>query len=579
MVSKKIRPVPPSFIQFLEDSNNYAQTIENLKHLALPPEVLAQYINFMQTAPISIVFIDSFQKILFTNKTLEYKLQKSQKELVGKPLSEVLTIHLTEEDQQEILLEVTENDHWSGTFSYINEDNQYKKVWLKVSRFHHPTTSPTIGILFFDNENINFRDFHEHSLNYYDAKTFLPNFNQLSFDLNRLIQKRDRTNKGLALIRCQNLSEITAYYSRNVMDEVTLTMIRRIKKILPKGFFLYRLSRDVFALFSSGLTDEHTFSTLIDTIYHALLEPLEFEGNQIFLTNEIGVALYPSQVKEVKDLLLSAEICLNQRDTTKVIYYSEEINRDYTFTLQTIEKLQVALEKDQITILYKPIVNYLGEIKAAEALIHWEDPELGTISSVDLLKGVKEYGHVNKLTAWILHKVAQDQLFHQLSITIKLNAAQITDAALLCEIKKHLENQTLDAAKIVFEITEHEDLNRCPFAMNTLRQLKNDGFRLGIDDFGVGYSDLALLTAIDFDVIKVDASFITGVTQEPKKEIILKHILLLAKELHLITCFKGITTKAERDCAAAIGSDCLQGPYFSDPLTPDQLLHKYFSVK
>lgn len=567
--------VTPSFIKFLDDSNNYTQTIENLSHLKLPPETLAQYINFMQTAPISIVFIDNNQNIQFTNKTIEYKLRKKQIELIGRPLSEVIPFNLNEDDKKEILKEVAANNHWSGRLSFIDKEDKVIRVWLKVSRFSHKDMPPVYGILFFDTANINYRDFINHSLSYYDTKTFLPNFNQFAFDINQMILNRDKKLKGLALIRCQNLSEITFHHSRQTMAEVTNTMVRRIKKELPSGYYLYRISRDIFAVLGSKFNHEKEFKILIEKIHQSLLSPLLIDSKKIFLTNEIGVVFYPTQVRELTKLLLTAEICLNQRDTTQVTYYSEAISNEYTLSLQTVEKLQSAFEDNQIKILYQPIVDPDGKIKAAEALLRWRDDELGTISPLIILKGAKEYGHIHKLTSWILNKVAEDRLFEKIQTTINLDAAQLMNEHFFTEIEKHLENQTLDPKQIIFEITEHESLHRCPKALALLSQLKALGFRLALDDFGVGYSDFSLLADLDLDILKVDPTFIKGIKEEPKKEIILKHILLLANDLGLITCFEGIETELELTHAKEIGADCLQGFYFSPALPLNDFTQKY----
>lgn len=567
--------VTPSFIQFLDESNNYTQTIENLSRLELPPATLAQYINFMQTAPISIIFVDHHKNILFTNKTIEYKLRKKQAQLIGRPITEVIPLNLTEDDQQEILNEVNINNHWSGRFSFIDKENKVKRVWLKVSRFTHASGSPTYGILFFDTENINYRDFNSHSLSYYDNKTFLPNFNQFAVDINQMIRNKDKMLKGIALIRCQNLSEITVHHSRKTMDEVTNTMIRRIKQTLPKGYYLYRLSRDVFAVFSSKFNKEEEFKVIIEQIYQTLFTPLSIGSKKIFLTNEIGVVFYPTQIMDLTELLLSAEICLNQRDTTKVTYYSEEISNEYTLSIQTIEKLQSALEDNQIKVLYQPIVAPDGKIKAAEALLRWRDDDLGAVSPLVIIKGAKEYGHIHKLTTWIFNKVAEDRLFEKIPVTINLDAVQITHECFFAEIQKHIDNQTLDPKQIVFELTEHESLNRCPKVMTLLSKLKELGFRLAIDDFGVGYSDFGLLADLDFDILKVDATFIKGIKEKPKKEIILKNILLLANDLGLLTCFEGIETETELAYAKELGSDCLQGFYFSQAISLRDLTQKY----
>ncbi|MFZ2877080.1 MAG: diguanylate cyclase, partial [Enterococcus aquimarinus] len=293
--SNRTNPVTPSFIQFLNNSNDYTKTIDNLRRLELPPEIMAQYLTFMQSAPVPVIFVDRNETILFTNKTIEFKLGKNQSELIGHSISDVIPLRLNEGDKQAIIDEVRLNNHWNGRLSYIDNENNTKRSWIKVTRFENPPNAPTYGILFFDTDSVNYRDFSDHSLTYYDTKTFLPNFNQFAFDINQMARKRDSDVKGLALIRCHNLSEITVHYSRKIMDEVTNTMIRRIKKALPCGYYLYRLSRDVFAVFCSKCKNEASFKELIEELYQTLLTPLSIDSKKIFLTIEMGVVFYPTQ--------------------------------------------------------------------------------------------------------------------------------------------------------------------------------------------------------------------------------------------------------------------------------------------
>ncbi len=573
--SNRTNPVTPSFIQFLNNSNDYTKTIDNLRRLELPPEIMAQYLTFMQSAPVPVIFVDRNETILFTNKTIEFKLGKNQSELIGHSISDVIPLRLNEGDKQAIIDEVRLNNHWNGRLSYIDNENNTKRSWIKVTRFENPPYAPTYGILFFDTDSVNYRDFSDHSLTYYDTKTFLPNFNQFAFDINQMARKRDSDVKGLALIRCHNLSEITVHYSRKIMDEVTNTMIRRIKKALPSGYYLYRLSRDVFAVFCSKCKNEASFKELIEELYQTLLTPLSIDSKKIFLTIEMGVVFYPTQVLELTDLLLSAEICLNQRDSTRITYYSEEMSNDYTLTLQTIEKMQSAFEDNKIKVLYQPIMDQNGNLEAAEALLRWRDEELGAVSPLVIIKGAKEYGHIHKLTTWILDKVVEDRLFDHIPITINLDAVQLTNDLFLSDIKNLVATKALNPHQIVFEITEHISLNCSSNALNILSELKSMGFRLALDDFGSGYSDFNLLTEAAFDILKVDATFIMGIKEEPKKEIVLKHILQLAKELGLLTCFEGIESQVELTYARELGSDCLQGFYFSHALSFADFTNKY----
>ena len=129
---------------FLDESNDYLKTINNLEKLNLSKEHLAQYISFMQTAPISIVFVDDAYRVLFTNKNFEQRMRKRQTELIGQSLKVIFPTNFHSTDQEEIWNHVLTHNQWNGSLTYLDKDGQIKKIWLKIKQFKNKKNNKTI---------------------------------------------------------------------------------------------------------------------------------------------------------------------------------------------------------------------------------------------------------------------------------------------------------------------------------------------------------------------------------------------------------------------------------------------------
>lgn len=570
-----INQITQEFSVFLDESNDYLKTINNLENLNLSKEHLAQYISFMQTAPVSIVFIDDTSRVLFTNKNFEQRMRKRQPELIGQSLKVIFPTNFHSTDREEIWNHVLTHNQWNGSLTYLDKDSQIKKIWLKIKQFKNSNGSATFGIQFFDSGTLNFRSFSENTYSYFDIQTKLPNFNQFSYDINQSIRKKDTEFAGLALIRCQNLSEISMHHSRPTHKLVTNEMVKRIRNVLPRYFYLYRLSREIFALYSSDYNNEDDFKVVVQKIREALLVPLVLCEQPIFLNVEIGVAFYPNKMDHLASLLSSAEICLNQRDTSQIVYFSNQMIEKHVSNIQIIERLQNALDHKLLHLKYQPIFDQKGQVKAAEALIYWEDENIGIISTKQLLEAVIEYGHTYKLNRWMLNQLAQDQLCQRFKVIIHLEPSQLMEESFFTEITSHVKNKTLTPNQVYFEITELQSIQKVDLVIQRLKELKAMGFGLAINDLGIGFSNFNLLTNLTVDVLKIDASFMAGLEKNSRKEIVLQHIIHLAQELGLMTCCEGIETIEELNLAIGLGADCLQGFYFSKALTINDFFNQY----
>jgi len=559
---------PISFNFFEEQFHSYKQLSENL---AQQPYIsdYAAFISMNHLSPISTLFIDANQRILYINDAGLHQANMSREEVLGQKLEKVLPVHLNETDFQQIWNEGTATNGWNGTIDYQHTSGESRTQWLKFVHFKAPNGKLAYyGIYFIDNVSIRNTDEVTNHLPYLDSVTHLPNFNQFAYDIHQIEQTSLPQECAVALFRCSNLAEIAVLYSKEVRRVVVFEMVNRIQAMLPENYKLYRLSREIFGVFTNPLADMNSFQQLLETIRNKLLEPVITTEQTVFMNIEIGVSSFPEETTNLCTLLEDAEIGLSQHENSKIVYYSKKMTQDFVMSLKTVARLTPAIAKDELEMYYQPLFNHDNEITGAEALLRWHDSELGYIPPNTLIKHAEKHGHISELTYWIFERVFKDKIYETLpNISINIDVTQIEQPNFFQMIQNLVNKHNVDAQSIIFEITEHQAVENSEIGLKVMNQLKTLGFRIALDDFGVGHSALALLGTLPVDIVKVDASFITNQTIETTKGIIAKHIVALSKNLQLKTCCEGIETENEAKLAKTINSDYMQGYLFSYPLT------------
>jgi EAL domain-containing protein (putative c-di-GMP-specific phosphodiesterase class I) len=248
--------------------------------------------------------------------------------------------------------------------------------------------------------------------------------------------------------------------------------------------------------------------------------------------------------------------------------------------LQTISRVQLetdfklALQRQEFFLCYQPIVLLAtGELKGVEVLVRWRHPERGLLSPTEFIPFAEETGLIIPLTRWILQSAcAQLRLWHQqfpsnplLSISINISAQHFSHPSLLKDIQQVLEQTGLDPISLKLEITESAIMQDPVAVTQVLHCLKDMDVQTYLDDFGTGYSSLAYLCQFPIDTLKIDRSFISGITADSEHLKIIRSILQMAWNLGMNVVAEGIETKDQLACLRALKCDYGQGFLFSPP--------------
>ncbi len=404
-----------------------------------------------------------------------------------------------------------------------------------------------------------------------DLDTGLPNRKILLQEADFLIKQNQPF--GVIVIDINGFIEIKKIYGEENSKKLIQKIISRIQDKLP-NIMLGKIGIDRFVIIKTISKPEE----LTDFIYKQLLEifeqPFNINGTKIPITVNIGVSIYPWDGDTASKVCSNAEFALKLsklKGKKEIEFFSEETKNTISSKLDLISKLKEAVEKEEFNILYQPKV-YLKNFKFAgcEALIRWKLPPskfLPVLSEEKMMT--------------ITHKLIFTKIFNQqkqwlekgfdINVSLNLPFSELEKENFYEEFIS-LKNQfNIPAKNITIELTETEIMKSPQNSIKVLKKLKNAGFKIAIDDFGVGYSSLSYLSQIPADELKIDISFVKKIPDDKNIEEIVKIIVDIGKILNMKVTAEGIEKKEQYDFLKEIGCDIGQGFYISKPLTPQEL--------
>jgi diguanylate cyclase (GGDEF)-like protein len=412
----------------------------------------------------------------------------------------------------------------------------------------------------------------------HDSLTDLPNRTLLYRRAERAL--RGDAPGAILLIDLDRFKEVNDTLGHDHGDEVLIEVAGRLEGALRRGDTLARLGGDEFAVLLDGLPHRGAVADLAARLQDALRRPIAVRGVAIELEASIGVALYPEHGATVGELLQRADVAMYEakRGRTGIATYSADRDTYSADRLGLLAELRRAIAEDELVLHYQPKVALgTGAVIGVEALVRWQHPTRGLLAPDQFVPLAERTGAVADLTRWVVDAaVAQHAAWRaegtELPIAVNLAAANIVDLALPDAIGELLERHGVAGERLECEISEHTVMADAVRAADVLDRLRALGVRLSLDDFGTGRSSLAYLKRLPLDEVKIDRSFVSGMTEDENDAVIVRSTIDLARNLGLAVVAEGVESAEIMRELERLHCDIAQGYHLSRPLPPRQLI-------
>jgi diguanylate cyclase (GGDEF)-like protein/PAS domain S-box-containing protein len=365
-----------------------------------------------------------------------------------------------------------------------------------------------------------------------------------------------------------------------VGDSILLTLARRLGRLLKPQDTLARLSGDQFAMILLSERDPTKLIAFAETIRRTLRAPITFNDREIFLTASIGLALGDAQPNRTEEVLKDAELAMYHAkriggDRIELFKPAMRARRTDRLTLES--ELRRALEREEITILYQPIVRLEDRSVAGfEALARWDHPKMGRMSPAEFINIAEEIGLIVDLGLFVLERASKQLSAWQRNVrtrepifaSVNVSSRQLLRHDLIHDLRTVLSRAGLARGTLKLELTESLVMENPEHAAQLLTRIKELGAGLALDDFGTGHSSLSYLQRFPFDTIKIDQSFVRT-NNKGTRPVILRSIVSLAHDLGMDVVAEGAETDSDAVELYQLGCEYAQGFVFGEPMTPE----------
>lgn len=453
------------------------------------------------------------------------------------------------------------------------KDGSLFPLEIAISQITHQGKVQYVGLV----NDITERKRNEAQLRYlatHDALTSLPNRTLFMDRLVQGIAETQSENRLIAvlLLDLDNFKVVNDSFGHHQGDELLVELSTRLGRTVRAGDTVARLGGDEYAVILTAMADEAQVHEAAERLLQVTSEPLMVQGQEFTPSASIGYSICPTDAGDAATLLRHADAAMyaaKAAGRAAVMGYRAEMNAVSSEHMHILARLRAAIENGAFQLFYQPQVHTAtGRILGAEALLRWDDPELGSVSPGRFIPVAESSGLILPLGDWVLETACkQIAAWHAmgiaLPISINLSLYQFRQEDLVEKIKSACQRHQCPAHLLELEITESAAMQSPELTNQQLTMLASAGFSLALDDFGTGYSSLARLGQLRVHKLKIDRSFIVETPGNPMYETLVRTTIGLGNELGMQVVAEGVETEAQRAFLQSHGCAAYQGWLFS----------------
>jgi diguanylate cyclase (GGDEF)-like protein/PAS domain S-box-containing protein len=419
----------------------------------------------------------------------------------------------------------------------------------------------------------------------YDSLTGLPNRALFNDRLLRAIERHGRSETtAVYFLDVDRFKRINDSLGHSAGDEVLREVAARIQRTLRPEDTVARFGGDEFTVLCESVGGVLEAVGVADRLQREIAQPLRAGGAELRLSVSIGVALAESGEAVGSSRLVE--------DADAAMYRAKERGGDRTELFDTAmreravealaieQQLQRALERGELRLLYQPLVRLDdGEMVGAEALIRWEHPERGLLTPDKFLPVAEDSGLIVQIGAWAVNEACRrlrdwdrrNGVAAPFGLAVNLSARELTHPDVVSTVLNAMRRSSLAPGRLTIEVTESTAMADRDSGFRALRELSEAGIRIAIDDFGTGYSSLDHLRAMPADILKIDRSFVAGMSANSPDSALVAAAVAMGRALAMEVVAEGIETADQVTDLRELGCPLGQGYLFARPLPPEEI--------
>lgn len=410
-----------------------------------------------------------------------------------------------------------------------------------------------------------------------DLLTGLPNrtsaLESLQSALNQASSQQQRI--AVLVIELNRYAAINETYGHEIGDALLVAASDQLRKALRPGEVLGRYSGPQFMVISPTSNSMAAAEARADDFQKTLDVPFRIASDNIRISASVGVTVTDAKPRDAAEVVAEAEVAVREalrRGNRTIVSY--EISFNHLITPATAERrLLEAFEQDRFWLLYLPVVQLSdNSIVGVEALLRWIDPDQGMVATNEFISALEETGLIVPIGAWAIREAcSQAKSWKErfpttdLTVTVNVSPRQLLQQDFVDVLGNAISDAKINPDDICLEISGGGRVHDMETAWSTMRDLKDLGVQIALDDFGIGYASLDYVRRFDLDVLKVERSFVKHMLRSREDMAIVQQLVGLARSLDITTVAEGIDSQEQVDALRSLSCDFGQGYYYSVP--------------
>src|SRR4051794_36413499 len=414
----------------------------------------------------------------------------------------------------------------------------------------------------------------------HDPLTGRPNRSQLDVRLRAAVGRARRRDRAVALlyVDLDNFKLVNDSLGHAAGDRLLRRVASRLAGVEEPGGLLARHGGDEFLVLLDDLdpaTAEVSARAAADDVALRLADPFQVAGAEFHVEVSVGISLFPSDADGAHALLQHADAAMYQskgRGRAASTVYARRMTPEPPERLSLSSRLRRAIADDELELHYQPIVwTASGRLHSMEALLRWNDPERGLVQPDRFLPAAEEMSLLDPIGDWVVGAMARqlrewEDLGLRPRVSFNVSPRELHRPDFALELIGRLRAEGVDPRRLTMELTESATLREPERIGPLLRELRDAGLQIAIDDFGAGWSSLTRLRLLPVQTLKIDRSFLREIPEDPESGAIVRAVIALSDALGMTTVAEGVEQPVQQHFLAAQGCPLSQGRLFGDAL-------------